>query len=95
MLTDVIPGVDQTFVSPLTHLGSTVSLLAQRVLADGYDESVLKQLLGARTNVPQIIGHEQRGCHDGPQCHLRLLLVVTQPKVPNHELEKWTSVINM
>lgn len=53
-------------VTPLTHLGSVVSLLAQRVLADVYDASILQQLLGAGTDVPQIIGHEQRGCHDGP-----------------------------
>lgn len=48
------------------HLGSTVSLLAQRVLADGYDVSVLQQLLGAGTYVPQVVRHEQRGSHDGP-----------------------------
>ena len=53
-------------MSRLTHLGGEVSLIAQRVLIDGNDVSVLQQPLGARTNVPQIIRHEQRGCHDGP-----------------------------
>lgn len=78
-----------------THLGSAVSLLSQWVLADGDDVFVLQQLLGAGTNVPQIIRHEQRGGHDGPKRHLRLLLVMTQAKVPDHKLRKCTNVINM
>lgn len=75
-------------VTSYTHLGSVVSLLAQWILANGDDVSVLQQLFGAGTNVPQIIRHEQRGCHDGPERHLRLLLVMTQAKVPDHELGK-------
>lgn len=74
------------------YLGCEVALLAEWVLVDVNDEFVLQQLLGAWTDVPQVIGHEQRGSHDGPQRHLRLLLGMAQAKVPNHELEKETSV---
>lgn len=70
------------------YLGCEVALLAEWVLVDVNDEFVLQQLLGAWTDVPQVIGHEQRGSHDGPQCHLRLLLGVAQAKVPDHELKK-------
>lgn len=74
------------------YLGCEVALLAERVLVDVNDEFVLQQLLGTWTDVPQVIGHEQRGSHDGPQRHLRLLLGMAQAKVPNHELEKEASV---
>lgn len=72
----------------LTHLPREVALLPQWVLVDGDDVSVLQQLFRAWADVSEVIGHEQRGCHDGPQCHLRLLLVVTQAKVSYHQLEK-------
>lgn len=39
------------------YLGCEVALLAERVLVDVNDEFVLQQLLGARTDVPQVIGH--------------------------------------
>lgn len=39
-------------VTSHTYLNREVSLLAQWVLADGYDVSVLQQLFGARTNLP-------------------------------------------
>lgn len=79
-------------ISRNVYLGCEVALFAERVLVDVNDEFVLQQLLGAWTDVPQVIGHEQRSSHDGPQRHLRLLLGMTQTKVPNHELEKEASV---
>jgi len=70
----------------VTYYGGAVSLPAQGVLVDVYDAPVLQQGLGARTQAPQVVGHEQRRGHQSPQCHLGLLLVVTQTKVPNHQL---------
>lgn len=70
------------------YLGGAIALPAQWVLTDGDDPCVLQQLLGPGADVSQVIGHQQRGGHDGPQCHLRLLLGVTQAKVSNHQLRK-------
>lgn len=48
------------------HLPREVALLPQWVLVDADDVFVLQQLLRARADVSQIVGHEQRGRHDGP-----------------------------
>lgn len=69
---------------PLLYLGKLVSLLAQRILVDGDHLFVLEQTLGLRTDVPQVIGHEQGSCHNGPHGHLSHRLVPAQPKVSNH-----------
>lgn len=61
-------------------------MLAKWVLVNVDDELVLQELLRAGTDVSQVIGHKERGSHDGPQCHLGLLLGVAQAKVPNHKL---------
>lgn len=53
-----------------TYHCRAVSLLAQGVLVDVYDASVLQQGFGARTQAPQVVGHDERGSHHGPQCHL-------------------------
>lgn len=70
------------------HLPREAALLPQRILVDGNDVSVLQQLFWARADVSKIIRHQQRCSHDGPQRHLRLLLVGTQAKVSNHQLER-------
>lgn len=36
--------------------------------------------------MPQVVGHEQGGSHDGPHGHLSHRLVPAQPEVPNHQL---------
>lgn len=58
------------------YLECEVALLAQWVLVNVNDAFVLQQLLGARTDVSQVIGHKERGSHYGPKRHLGLLLGV-------------------
>lgn len=48
------------------YLERKVALLAQWVLVNVNDVFVLQQLLGAGTDVSQVVGHKQRGSHDGP-----------------------------
>ena len=66
-----------------THLLESLSLFAQGVLVDGQYILVLQQSLGFSTDVPQVHRHNEGRGHDGPHCHLNLLLTITQAIITN------------
>ena len=68
----------------LIHLHS---LSPKTVLVNGDHPRVLQYGLLGGADSAQVGWHEQRGCHDGPHAKLSILLVVTQTKVTNQELQ--------
>lgn len=68
------------------YLQNASSLDAQHILVDADDHLVLQDGPSLAADGAQVVGHEKRGGHDGPQSHLTARLIQTEAKVTHKQL---------
>ena len=73
-------------LNPLLLVDSA-ALNTKRILVDSDDLLVLEDGLVVRLERPQIDGHEEGSCEDGPHGHLGLALLIRQPEVADDQLK--------